>query len=92
MVSILDHVAIVPSVSVYRLSVLDAIGGCGVDYPGGAADTAVTVEVALRTAAGLPSRVEARVSRYPASSSLPAREGVLRSLAEQLPRASLAFS
>ena len=50
MVSILDFVAIIPSVSLFRLSVLDRIGGWDEGYPGGAEDTAVVVEVALESA------------------------------------------
>lgn len=49
MVSILDFVAIIPSVSLLRLSVLDAAGGWDERYAGGGADTAVVVELALRS-------------------------------------------
>ena len=56
MVSILDFVAIIPSVSMYRLSVLDSVGGWDSRYPGGGADTAVTVEVALRSAVHFVAR------------------------------------
>jgi glycosyltransferase involved in cell wall biosynthesis len=50
MVSILDFVAIIPSVSLLRLSVLDRAGGWIESYPGGGADTAVVVEIALHSA------------------------------------------
>jgi glycosyltransferase involved in cell wall biosynthesis len=50
MVSILDFVAIIPSVSLFRLSALDRAGGWIERFPGGGADTAVVVEVALHSA------------------------------------------
>ena len=50
MVSILDFVAIVPSVSLFRLSAFDHAGGWDDRYRDGADDTALAVEVALRSA------------------------------------------
>ena len=58
MVSILDFVAIMPSVSLFRLSVLDRAGGWDERYSrGGAEDTALAVEVALQSAVHFVPRI-----------------------------------
>ena len=50
LVSILDFVAIIPSVSLFRVAVFDRAGGWNEAYREGADDTALAVEVAIRSA------------------------------------------